>query len=117
MKVMECVALIAAVLIVGVAIGYASRGLLTQKVEAFDDFAPVPDIPMNTPVSASSYTMNTPAGGSCAPAPSSTAPCPSPDPTKWVLRKTIPPCPPMPDLSKYMLKTECLLYLIWQNTY
>ena len=113
MKVMECVALIAAVLIVGVAIGYASCRLLThQKVETFNDFAPVPDIPMNASVSASSYDMNTPSGGSCAPAPggsggSPNTTCPSVDPQKWVLRATIPPCPPMPDLSRYMLKTEC----------
>ena len=25
----------------------------------------------------------------------------------FVLKSTIPPCPPQPDLSKYMLKTEC----------
>jgi len=30
-----------------------------------------------------------------------------PDPSKWVLKATVPPCPPMPDMSKYMLKSEC----------
>jgi hypothetical protein len=30
-----------------------------------------------------------------------------PDPDKYVLRSTIPPCSPCPDMSKYMLKTEC----------
>lgn len=34
-------------------------------------------------------------------------PCAEPDPTKWVLKASVPPCPPMPDMSKYMLKTEC----------
>ena len=34
-------------------------------------------------------------------------PCPVPDPTKYVLKSTVPPCPPMPDMSRYMLKTEC----------
>jgi hypothetical protein len=34
-------------------------------------------------------------------------PCAEPDPSKWVLKSTVPPCPPMPDMSKYMLKTEC----------
>jgi hypothetical protein len=34
-------------------------------------------------------------------------PCKDVDMTKYVLKSTIPPCPPMPDLSKYMLKTEC----------
>ncbi len=33
--------------------------------------------------------------------------CPEPDPSKWVLKATVPPCPPLPDMSKYMLKTEC----------
>lgn len=37
----------------------------------------------------------------------SPAPCPVPDPTKYVLRSTIPPCPGIPDMSRYMLKTEC----------
>jgi len=31
----------------------------------------------------------------------------SPDMSAYVLKATIPPCPPQPDLSKYMLKTEC----------
>jgi hypothetical protein len=39
----------------------------------------------------------------CPPCPN----CPEPDPSKWVLKATVPPCPPMPDMSKYMLKTEC----------
>ena len=33
--------------------------------------------------------------------------CPEPDASKWVLKTTVPPCPPLPDMSKYMLKTEC----------
>ena len=48
--------------------------------------------------------------GSCG-CPSSGAPncptCPLPDPSKWVLKSTVPSCPPLPDMSKYMLKTEC----------
>ncbi len=39
----------------------------------------------------------------CPPCPT----CPEPDPSKWVLKATVPPCPAMPDMSKYMLKTEC----------
>jgi len=35
------------------------------------------------------------------------AACPVPDPSKYVLKSTIPPCPPMPDMTRYMLKTEC----------
>ena len=42
------------------------------------------------------------------PAPQPVCPeCAEPDPSKWVLKATVPPCPPMPDMSKYMLKTEC----------
>lgn len=41
--------------------------------------------------------------GKCAPC----APCAEPDHTKWVLKASVPPCPPRPDMSKYMLKTEC----------
>ena len=111
MKTAECVALVVAVVILGIAIGYAARGLLIKPIETFDDFVPPPDIPMGAPldisVEPSSYDMNTPAGGGCTAAPKLNAPCPSPDPSKWVLRATIPPCPAQPDLSKYMLKTEC----------
>lgn len=38
-------------------------------------------------------------------------PCPEcppmPDMSKYVLKSSIPPCPTCPDLSNYMLKTEC----------
>jgi hypothetical protein len=34
-------------------------------------------------------------------------PCRAPDLSAYVLKSTVPPCPAMPDLSKYMLKTEC----------
>jgi hypothetical protein len=43
----------------------------------------------------------------CRCPPTSCPPCNEPDPSKWVLKATVPPCPPMPDMSKYMLKTEC----------
>ncbi len=32
---------------------------------------------------------------------------PMPDMTKYVLKTSIPPCPTCPDLTNYMLKTEC----------
>jgi hypothetical protein len=32
---------------------------------------------------------------------------PMPDMSKYVLKSSIPPCPQCPDLSLYMLKTEC----------
>lgn len=34
-------------------------------------------------------------------------PCLEPDPTRYVLKTSVPPCPPMPDMTRYMLKTEC----------
>ena len=107
MKTAECVALVVAVVILGIAIGYAACGLMIKPIETFNDFVPPPDIPINDPIEPCSYDMNTPAGGGCTAAPKANAPCPSPDPSKWVLRATIPPCPAQPDLSKYMLKTEC----------
>jgi len=33
--------------------------------------------------------------------------CPSINWSKYVLKASIPPCPPQPDMSRYMLKTEC----------
>ena len=33
--------------------------------------------------------------------------CPTIDWSKYVLKATIPPCPPQPDMSRYMLKSEC----------
>jgi hypothetical protein len=39
----------------------------------------------------------------CPPCP----PCREPDLSAYVLKSTIPPCPALPDMSKYMLKTEC----------
>jgi hypothetical protein len=33
--------------------------------------------------------------------------CPAIDWSKYVLKASVPPCPPQPDLSRYILKTEC----------
>jgi hypothetical protein len=33
--------------------------------------------------------------------------CPQIDWSKYILKATVPPCPPLPDMSKYMLKSEC----------
>ena len=30
-----------------------------------------------------------------------------PDSMKYVLKSSVPPCPPVPDMTRYMLKTEC----------
>ena len=34
-------------------------------------------------------------------------PCEKPDMSKWIRKSSVPPCPPVPDMSRYMLKTEC----------
>ena len=33
--------------------------------------------------------------------------CPAIDWSKYVLKASIPPCPPQPDMSRYILKSEC----------
>jgi hypothetical protein len=33
--------------------------------------------------------------------------CPQIDWSKYVLKASVPPCPPQPDMSRYMLKSEC----------
>jgi hypothetical protein len=33
--------------------------------------------------------------------------CPQIDWSKYVLKASIPPCPPQPDMTRYMLKSEC----------
>ena len=39
--------------------------------------------------------------------PKSACKCPHIDWSKYRLKASIPPCPPQPDMSRYMLKTEC----------
>lgn len=48
-----------------------------------------------------------PAGGSDYNHPDDRNRCPQVDWSKYVLKSSIPPCPPQPDLSRYMLKSEC----------
>jgi hypothetical protein len=74
-------------LIVALAVGYFAGKKATEGFESYDR-CKKPRCP--------------PSGGGA-----SCPPCPEPDPSKWVLKATVPPCPPMPDMSKYMLKTEC----------
>lgn len=60
--------------------------------------------PMKSPV-CGSCNRNTPCG--CSAPRMMCPPCREPDLSQYVLKSTVPPCPPIPDLSKYMLKTEC----------
>jgi len=75
-----------------------------QKTEGFDDY----DDDENT--TCNRCKQPRPCGCPRPPVPQPPPRCPEcaePDPSKWVLKATVPPCPPMPDMSKYMLKTEC----------
>jgi len=38
---------------------------------------------------------------------SNCAQCPQIDWSKYILKASIPPCPPQPDMTRYILKTEC----------
>ena len=80
-------------LIVGFLLGRRTR------VEGFDNYGQCDRC-------AKSRPCGCPAPPRPAPQPSCPE-CPEPDPSTWVLKATVPPCPPMPDMSKYMLKTEC----------
>lgn len=53
----------------------------------------------------------TPPSSTCPNCDATLALCPAcppmPDMTKYLLKTSVPPCPTCPDLSQYMLKTEC----------
>jgi len=75
-----------------------------QKTEGFDDY----DDDENTVCNRCERPRPCGCPRPPVPQPPQRCPeCPEPDPSKWVLKATVPPCPPMPDMSKYMLKTEC----------
>lgn len=80
-------------LVVALAVGYFVG---KRAMEGFQDYDPCARCGSRRP-----KCRCPPSGGAGCP------PCPEPDPSKWVLKATVPPCPPMPDMSKYMLKTEC----------
>ena len=93
------------VLFVAIAAFYAGRRTMPM-IERFDDFE-------ENDGPCSSCSKPRPCGCPALrprPQPQRQQQCPEckePDASKWVLKATVPPCPPMPDMSKYMLKTEC----------
>jgi hypothetical protein len=93
-------------LLVGILLGMVLSRAFMKPKEGFNTMA---DLIAKCNVCGKSAQNNCScAGGAgarfiCPPCP----PCREPDLSKYVLKSTIPPCPPMPDLSKYMLKTEC----------
>lgn len=94
---------VAGVLLLALVVGFLLGK--RQKNEGFDDY----DDDDHAVCSRCSRPRPCPCPGPAPPrpAPPPCPECPEPDPSKWVLKATVPPCPPMPDMSKYMLKTEC----------
>ena len=87
-------------LLVGVLIGLVLNRAFVQK----EGFEAAPGVWPNCNACGKQSPCGCPSPRPmCAPCP----PCREPDLSKYVLKSTIPPCPPQPDLSKYMLKTEC----------
>ena len=81
-------------LLLGVMIGLIlSRSFLAKSLEGFQS-GPCANCGKGTPCS-------------CPNPKPSKCPCPEPDLSAYVLKSSVPPCPSMPELSKYMLKTEC----------
>jgi hypothetical protein len=86
------------ILLVGLVLGYviASR----NKAEGFVDVTQSTCLTCNRP-GPSCGCPNGPGRGP------DQRQCPQIDWSKYILKATIPPCPPLPDMSKYMLKSEC----------
>jgi hypothetical protein len=88
-------------LLIGVLIGMVLNKAFSRNAEGFQSVAE-----LAAKCSACNKVSPCPCANPrpvCPPCP----PCREPDLSKYVLKSTVPPCPPMPDLSKYMLKTEC----------
>ena len=94
----------AAILLLGLAIGVALGS--TGIVERFVDVTETSCNVCNKPKPKCSCTC-----ASCGkPAPSCgchSGQNPKIDWSKYILKASIPPCPAQPDMSRYMLKTEC----------
>jgi hypothetical protein len=102
MKVNVVVLIIGAV--ISVLIGFAiGKRRATETFVDYDDVHTVCDRCTQPRPCGCPLPQPAPARPNCPPCGN----CPEPDPSKWVLKATVPPCPPMPDMSKYMLKTEC----------
>lgn len=104
------VVLLLATLVVGYFVGKQSAPAAKQEKEGFMGFELGGGLPgprcgscgSNWPCSGCA-SSGKPIRPVCPPC----APCREPDLSKYVLKSTIPPCPPLPDMSQYMLKSEC----------
>lgn len=100
-------------LVVGILLGIAFSKLFTRRSdEGFDDNVSLSALQKcnicNRPRPCGCQSGQTPSSNGtqlsrCPPCPS----CREPDLSKYVLKSTIPPCQPCPNMSNYMLKTEC----------
>lgn len=92
-------------LLLGVLIGMILSRAFNKTREGFQSEVPQCNV-CRRPFPCRNPACGPPGTGArpvCPPCP----PCREPDMSKYVLKSTVPPCPAMPDLSKYMLKTEC----------
>lgn len=102
---MKNLAMYIGVLLVGLVLGYMIASMKKRAGEAFVDI---------TQSTCTSCNRRKPccceggcSGAGSDPAPGDRNQCPQIDWSKYVLKASIPPCPPQPDMSRYMLKTEC----------
>ena len=89
------------ILIIGLVLGYFLSG---RKVEGFVDVTQSTCTVCERPRKNCKCPIG-PSGGA-EPMPDQNK-CPQIDWSKYVLKASIPPCPPQPDMSKDMLKSEC----------
>jgi len=96
------VAMYMGILLLGLAIGFVLSRAMRDEGEGF--------------MNVTEYTCNVckrdpcccrGGGGGGGGSPDDRRSCPTIDWSKYVLKASIPPCPPQPDMSQYMLKTEC----------
>lgn len=102
---MKNLAMYLGVLFVGLIIGYAVASMKKRGGEAFVDITQSTCNVCNRyrPCGCGSGGSNS--GSSCDPGDRNQ--CPQIDWSKYILKASVPPCPPQPDMSRYMLKTEC----------
>ncbi len=94
-----------AALLLGILIGRS----LTQKTESFVDVVQTSCEVCRRPRNACACPCNACGENksNCGCSRDDHRACPQIDWSKYVLKASVPPCPPQPDMSRYMLKSEC----------
>lgn len=95
------------VLLVGLILGYAIATMRIRGGEAFVDITQSTCGVCNRRRPCCCEGGCSGGSGGSDPSPGDRNQCPQIDWSKYVLKASIPPCPPQPDMSRYMLKTEC----------